>query len=749
MRRLLSSTRRLLRVCAIVLGLVGLLALAAWLFFPQIGAWAVKSRGLPRLEAALGRELAVAEVEVTRSRVVLRGITVRGPADAEDRPLAQIARVAVDFDLWQAARGRPRLGAALIDGLGAHVVRHADGSDNVRDLLRRLREQGAAPQAGEGGVDTGAGVSLRPSSVTLTRGTLTVEDRGHGVELTVGGVSAELDAAGALSAELDDIAIDSGAAAGVGDGPRLSAQVAHAVLTTTLDRPVENALVRIEDATATATARHSVTLSAVSGTLSPEGGSALALDLAGSYGGSSEPLWQARGSIDLATRQASIDVVAEEFSFDRVDEILRDTVVVDYEETTTSADLHIEIDDQRVALAGQFQLRGLNVFHPMVAKNPLRDIEVAGELVAEIDRSARRIALERAELRSRGVVFSMNGALALAGGADADTGTVREQPRLSVRFQIPEVPCQQVLDAIPDAMVPYLEDFTLRGDFDADVLLEVDWADLDALTLDGHVGLLQCRARETGRDTIAERLAATFTHYVEVERDEWLAFDIGPENPDFVPLLEVSPHILNAFMTTEDSRFYDHKGFISREFRSALVKNLEAGYFRFGASSITMQTVKNVLLYREKTLARKLQELVLTWYIETQLEKDRILEIYVNAIEYGPGLYGIGPAVRHYFGKEPIDVNPVEAVFLASLLPSPKRRYQQYCEGRLWRATSAKIERVLGTMHDRERLSVEEYEDALLTPLAFDLIPQDEVRDCRRMVKRAIENARPTNPMLQ
>jgi len=74
-----------------------------------------------------------------------------------------------------------------------------------------------------------------------------------------------------------------------------------------------------------------------------------------------------------------------------------------------------------------------------------------------------------------------------------------------------------------------------------------------------------------------------------------------------------------------------------------------------------MQMVKNVLLYRDKTLARKLQELFLTWYLEGELDKNRILEIYVNAIEYGPGLYGIKPASYQYFGKPPLELGPVES----------------------------------------------------------------------------------------
>ena len=100
-----------------------------------------------------------------------------------------------------------------------------------------------------------------------------------------------------------------------------------------------------------------------------------------------------------------------------------------------------------------------------------------------------------------------------------------------------------------------------------------------------------------------------------------------------------------------------------------------------------MQMVKNVLLYREKTLARKLQELFLTWHVENTLTKDRILEIYFNVIEYGPGLYGIGPAAGTSSARRPKDLNPVEAAFFSSILPSPKERYKQYCAGTLTKWT--------------------------------------------------------------
>jgi membrane peptidoglycan carboxypeptidase len=132
-----------------------------------------------------------------------------------------------------------------------------------------------------------------------------------------------------------------------------------------------------------------------------------------------------------------------------------------------------------------------------------------------------------------------------------------------------------------------------------------------------------------------------------------------------------------------------------------------------------MQMVKNVLLYRDKTLARKLQELFLTWYVESVLEKDRILEIYLNAIEYGPGLYGIRPASRQYFGKEPRDLNPVEAAFFSSILPAPKRRYKQFCKDKLTGWSVSKIARIIELMHKRGRITDEELLAAQTTPLVF------------------------------
>jgi len=195
---------------------------------------------------------------------------------------------------------------------------------------------------------------------------------------------------------------------------------------------------------------------------------------------------------------------------------------------------------------------------------------------------------------------------------------------------------------------------------------------------------------------------------------------VGPDNPDFAPYDQISPYLVGSIMTTEDNGFFKHHGWVSSEFKSALRRNLKGGGFRLGASSITMQMTKNVLLTKDKTLSRKLQELFLVWYLEQILPKERILELYFNAIEFGPRIYGIGAATRHYFGKKPSELTPLEAAFFSSILPSPKRRYVQFCHGSLSTQWDRYVRRILAKVHERGRITDDEYAAASAQPFVFD-----------------------------
>lgn len=141
----------------------------------------------------------------------------------------------------------------------------------------------------------------------------------------------------------------------------------------------------------------------------------------------------------------------------------------------------------------------------------------------------------------------------------------------------------------------------------------------------------------------------------------------------WVSLKKISPNLVKAVLIGEDDKFYQHEGFDFEAIGDALERNLEEGRFAAGASTITQQLAKNLFLSPDKSLVRKLREAVLVWRMEQALSKKRILEIYLNVAEWGPGLFGAEAASRRYFGKSASSLTPGEASRLAAVLPNPLR----------------------------------------------------------------------------
>jgi hypothetical protein len=156
----------------------------------------------------------------------------------------------------------------------------------------------------------------------------------------------------------------------------------------------------------------------------------------------------------------------------------------------------------------------------------------------------------------------------------------------------------------------------------------------------------------------------------------------------------LGPFLPLFFTAAEDTGFWSHPGIEFSSIEAALRQNLKAKRIVVGGSTITMQTAKNLYLNGQRTLARKFQEVILADYLERQLNKSQILEIYANIIEFGPGLYGIRRASRVFFGREPHQLNPVQALYLASILPNPQRYLINYCLGRLDQATVDRLRQV-------------------------------------------------------
>lgn len=151
------------------------------------------------------------------------------------------------------------------------------------------------------------------------------------------------------------------------------------------------------------------------------------------------------------------------------------------------------------------------------------------------------------------------------------------------------------------------------------------------------------------------------------------AVHVGPGADGFVPLVQLPRYVGAAMYQSEEMGFYRNNAVAKGLLTRALRTNLDKGRFVYGGSTVTQQLVKNLFLTRTKTLARKLQELLIATRITQSISRARVLELYLNCIEFGPDVYGIGPAARYYFQKSARALTPREAVYLAMLKPAPRR----------------------------------------------------------------------------
>jgi hypothetical protein len=232
---------------------------------------------------------------------------------------------------------------------------------------------------------------------------------------------------------------------------------------------------------------------------------------------------------------------------------------------------------------------------------------------------------------------------------------------------------QDIFDAIPLGMCDALKGIEVSGRLKYALEFHLDQSTSDELIFDSRLDADHFEVMKYGTTDLSQ-LNGAFT-YTPCEKDKCLTPRvIGSENPNFTLLKDISPYLTHAVIAAEDTLFYSHHGFDKEAIRQSLVSNLKENKFKRGASTITMQLVKNAFLNRQKNLSRKFEEIIITWLIESThlITKDRILEVYLNIIEWGNNVYGISEASHYYFDKLPSELSLGESIFLASIIPRPK-----------------------------------------------------------------------------
>jgi hypothetical protein len=214
-----------------------------------------------------------------------------------------------------------------------------------------------------------------------------------------------------------------------------------------------------------------------------------------------------------------------------------------------------------------------------------------------------------------------------------------------------------------------------------------------------------------------EKLRGDFAHEVTRRGGGRATILVSPASPDFVALDEVPPLFVRTLLIGEDSGFFGHRGVDLSALPEAILTNWARGGAVRGASTITQQLAKNLFLSGERRLGRKVQELCLALLLEAALDKQRILEIYLNVIEWGPDLYGLRPAARRYFGRDPAELTPKQMAFLVALVPGPIKYQRSLRNGGPSPAFQRLVDNLLAKLRSVDALTEEEYQAALAEPL--------------------------------
>ncbi len=320
-------------------------------------------------------------------------------------------------------------------------------------------------------------------------------------------------------------------------------------------------------------------------------------------------------------------------------------------------------------LEGQLTGSGLSISHPLLAPEPLTGISLS------LDFEGSTGGMERPWLR---------GSASLGGPIARWQAQLDDQGLPVMDLALPDSPAAELLAPF-EPIVPELRRARVEGSLG----LTAHWEPGRALAVRPNIVDLQVHgALEPGVDLSW----GAFTTMVLDEEGERVPRRCGDGTPGWTPLEDISPDLVHALLAAEDSAYFRHAGYHLPALQEALDADIAAGEVVRGGSTLTQQLAKNLFLDGEQTVARKLRELLLAVELDRSLGKDRVLELYLNVVEFGPGLHGVAAASERYFMKKPARLELHEAVFLAALLPSPRRAYEQwYLQGRPNRARMAAI----------------------------------------------------------
>lgn len=424
--------------------------------------------------------------------------------------------------------------------------------------------------------------------------------------------------------------------------------------------------------------------------------------------------WVINGALNRATQTLKADIHAHEgrkvilpYITHRFGaELTFDTLAYSLTKTEESSD--------KFTLQGEAQVSGLHVYHPALSPEAINLNR--GQVFYRINLGEKFIELDSAtNIRFNKMEFHPY----------LRAEKKEKQWHFTASVNKPWFPADDLFGSLPQGLFGNLEGIKTRGELSYHFLLDVDFALPDSLKLESELKERDFHITQYGRTNL-EKMSKEFVYTAYEDGKPVRSFSVGPSWEHFAPLDSISPYLQMSVMQSEDGAFYHHQGFLPKAMREALIHDLKVKRFARGGSTITMQLVKNVFLNRNKNMARKLEEALIVWLIETEklTSKERMYEVYLNIAEWGPLIYGAHEAAAYYFNKRPSQLTVEESIFLASIVPKPKHFRHSFTEDMKLKENLAGYYRLIA-----ERLE----KKGLISPSARDSVrPHIEVTGTAR-----------------
>jgi hypothetical protein len=665
----LASQRTWVRACVAGFSAVLTFCMMFWFAFAQ--PWVAEA-----ISARIGFHVTIDRIYPSYSdgsfSLVIRDLVVAGKPPFDREPLAFCDRIEL------------KLGAPIkvdVSGLDLRLLA-TPSADNVRGVKGAARVPSAATRQPALSVASGLALNVKSGSVS---GVVQLPG-GHRLAVRVAGVRAQREA-GAVKAQLSGVSLDLGKYAILHLG-QVDAEVPPTrefiAQGRQLSVSIPGAEALIQDAAIEASASERGWTLTANATNKPSSFSAHAT------------LAEEAASLQLSLSQSRLAGLAP----------VLDKLGISVAKATGNLDVQATVarESQEVKWQIAGSAMGIGVHHPAVDKEPWRGQKAKANASGTFDWRDGLLTVDHAELAPLGIPLVASGAMTLKGP---------KRGHWQIASQADGWNCAKLPSHFAPSIQRALWGMELSGKARIGVDVSFDGEDWDKLGLNIQIPEKCTVSKEPG--VVAQGLAQLVSGTSQFE--DRPSLPVSPQAVGFTPISKMPAHLLAAFMTAEDSGFFEHQGFEPENIRRALIYDLERGRFARGASTITQQVAKNLFLSHERTVSRKLTETVLTWRIDRLLPKRRVLELYLNLVELGPDIRGVGAAAKAYFGKLPSELTPLEAVHLASLPPNPRGFARRFREGSVDDGWLARLYDLVGIMGRRGQLTADQVGAARSTRL--------------------------------